>query len=648
MTRPQRPVAGRPAARARRRPRARSSIVGDRPADMRAALGFAGAPRASTLIVTSGGLGPTADDLTAEVVGELPGPRDGRSTRRCEARIAEILERLAKRWPNLDLEAIERGKRKQATIPRGRHGARAGRNGAGARRAAGRRRGGPTVVVLPGPPRELQPMWSAARGDRRASAPRSSGRDEYRAGDAAPVRHPGVRDRRDAARRPSARASTSTRSRSRPACARGEIEIVTRYEPRRRPPTTRFAAVVRERHADTLFSRRRHRRSTSRSRRCCARPARTVATAESCTGGLLAARLTDLPGSSAYVARRPRRLLRTRPRPTLAGVDPALIEQHGAVSLEVAEALADGAIARFGADVGVGVTGIAGPDGGTRGEAGRARLLLRRAGAAARGSTARAQLPGGRADVRDRATTVALHLLRRLLLGLGDLRRDRAGRPSAGAALRRAGAAGRRPRTALAALGPARRQPPIRALRRAWRGRAARHVHFLGGRPRSRSRGRAGACATARAGAVSPLAAAGGAVARAAPPARADARGEDADRRADRALQARWRPALEAASPAWRREPRAFAPARHRRPRAARGRARVPGAAPAPPERVATPPRSRLDALALSAAGARLRGRSSRLVPRCRGASRRADGAPATACASTVAVSEPQTAAGRA
>jgi nicotinamide-nucleotide amidase len=104
----------------------------------------------------------------------------------------------------------------------------------------------------------------------------------------------------------------------------------------------------------------------------------------------------------------------------LAGVDPAVIEQHGAVSIEVAKALADGAISRFGADVGVGVTGVAGPGGGTEDKP-VGTVCFSVALASGERIDRRAQLPGGRADVRDRSTTVALHLLRRLLLGLGDI-----------------------------------------------------------------------------------------------------------------------------------------------------------------------------------------------------------------------------------
>jgi len=142
----------------------------------------------------------------------------------------------------------------------------------------------------------------------------------------------------------------------------------------------------------------------------------TIATAESCTGGLLAARLTDLPGASQYmlggvVA------YSNDVKIAHAAVPAELIERHGAVSLEVAEALADGARTRLGADLGVGITGVAGPDGGTEQKPVGLVWLSVSAGADGR-LTRSVNLPGARADIRDRATAVAMHLIRRLLLDL--------------------------------------------------------------------------------------------------------------------------------------------------------------------------------------------------------------------------------------
>jgi nicotinamide-nucleotide amidase len=176
---------------------------------------------------------------------------------------------------------------------------------------------------------------------------------------------------------------------------------------------------VRERHAATLYSDDGTSIDEQVAGLLTGAPGRTIAVAESCTGGLLAARLTSLAGSSAYV-RGGVVVYSNEAKRELAGVDPAVIEHHGAVSIEVAKALADGAISRFGADVGVGVTGVAGPGGGTEDKP-VGTVCFSVALASGERIDRRAQLPGGRADVRDRSTTVALHLLRRLLLGLGDI-----------------------------------------------------------------------------------------------------------------------------------------------------------------------------------------------------------------------------------
>jgi len=97
-----------------------------------------------------------------------------------------------------------------------------------------------------------------------------------------------------------------------------------------------------------------------------------------------------------------------------AGVPPDLIECHGAVSGEVAAALAEGARARLGADVGVGITGVAGPGGGSE-EKPVGLVWLTVSVDGQEPLTRSVNLPGGRADVRERATTVALHLIRRAL-----------------------------------------------------------------------------------------------------------------------------------------------------------------------------------------------------------------------------------------
>jgi nicotinamide-nucleotide amidase len=142
---------------------------------------------------------------------------------------------------------------------------------------------------------------------------------------------------------------------------------------------------------------------------------RTIAVGESCSGGLLAGRLTLRPGSSKWFAGGVV-AYSNEAKAELLGVDPRLIEEHGAVSPEVAEAMAEGAIERFGADVGCGVTGVAGPDGGTEEKpVGYVCFCVK---ISAGEKLARDPvLPGGRTDVRERSVVVALHLLRYLLEG---------------------------------------------------------------------------------------------------------------------------------------------------------------------------------------------------------------------------------------
>jgi nicotinamide-nucleotide amidase len=193
---------------------------------------------------------------------------------------------------------------------------------------------------------------------------------------------------------------------------RGEIEVSTRYEPPDEPEYRALAEFIAARHGDTLFS---DDGSTVDEQVARLLEGRWLAVAESCTGGLMAARLTDPPGASAYFAGGVV-AYSDRAKSELVGVDPGLIERVGAVSQEVADALADGARERFGADVGVGITGIAGPDGGTE-EKPVGLVCFSVSLDSGERISRQLQLPGGRSDVRDRSTTVAMHLLRRLLQG---------------------------------------------------------------------------------------------------------------------------------------------------------------------------------------------------------------------------------------
>jgi nicotinamide-nucleotide amidase len=144
----------------------------------------------------------------------------------------------------------------------------------------------------------------------------------------------------------------------------------------------------------------------------------TLAVAESCTGGLLSARLTEVPGASVFFERA-FVTYSNRAKVEALGVDPALLERVGAVSEEVAAAMAAGARRAAGADVGVGITGIAGPDGGTQEKP--VGLTYVAVDGAAGTRVRRAQYPGDRERVRMQATQTALEMLRRGLLGLSPL-----------------------------------------------------------------------------------------------------------------------------------------------------------------------------------------------------------------------------------
>jgi nicotinamide-nucleotide amidase len=366
------------------------------------------------LILTSGGLGPTADDLTAEVVGKAQG-REMVLDEALEGRITEILRPLAKRWPNLDMDAIRQSNRKQAVIPEGSTVLEPVGTAPGLVVPPREPLTKPTVVVLPGPPRELRPMWGAAV---KTAALRVAIKDatEYRQ---RMLRLYGIPESEiaETLRMAEREGVELSRLEITTCLKRGEVEIVTRYEPGEQGIYDRFEAVIRQRHADTLFS---DDGSTvdDQVAELLKGKEQTVATAESCTGGLLAARLTEKAGASDYV-KGGIVVYGNDAKVKQAGVKAELIEQHGAVSAEVARALAEGARTKLGANVGVGVTGIAGPGGGTE-EKPVGLIWLSVAMADGEPITRSVNLPGSRADVRDRATTVAMHQLRRALIAAGQ------------------------------------------------------------------------------------------------------------------------------------------------------------------------------------------------------------------------------------
>ena len=382
------------------------TICGDRPADIEAQLRFLRSENVD-LIVTTGGLGPTADDMTVSTVARFCG-RELIVDEAMEVKIAAIVTRWMARFPDMDVEAVRAANRKQAMVP----------DGAAVLDPVGTApgvvvAGSPTVIVLPGPPKELQGMWAAAvatEGVQQAIAGRTAYRQDT-------VRMFGVAESglaetlRTAEQTlpgfPDLEITTCLR--------RGELEMVTRYEPESEAAYRALMDLVRKRHGAAIFS---EDGSTVDEQVAGLLSGRRIATAESCTAGMLAARLTDRAGSSGYVAGGVVAYA-NEAKVGLLGVDAALIAEHGAVSAEVAEAMAAGALDRFGADTTVAITGVAGPGGGTEDKpVGTVWFCVQVAGGPT--MTRCVRVPGERADVRERSTTVAMHLLRRALLGVAD------------------------------------------------------------------------------------------------------------------------------------------------------------------------------------------------------------------------------------
>ena len=376
-------------------------VVADRPEDLEATLRFM-ADEGMDLIVTTGGLGPTADDLTAEVVARFAG-REMVLDEELEAKIADILSGFAQRF-KLDPDALLAANRKQAMVPEGATPLDPVGTAPGLVVPAGER----VVVVLPGPPRELQPMWEAAVETEpvRELLERATPLRAYT------MRMFGV---------PESEIAKSLREMEGDGVAldtveittclrRGEIEIDVRY----RDEALAVAEEVREgllrRHPRETFSLD---GETIDAQVATLLLGHRLALAESCSGGLLAARITDLEGASEYFAGGVV-AYSNEAKAEMLGVDPDLIEAKGAVSPEVAAAMAIGALERFDADVAVSITGIAGPGGGS--EEKPVGYVCFNARLADGTSIARDPvIPGGRLDVRERSALVGMHLLRMLL-----------------------------------------------------------------------------------------------------------------------------------------------------------------------------------------------------------------------------------------
>ena len=372
----------------------RITVVGDEPADLEAALREG---LAHDLLVVSGGLGPTHDDRTIELLARAAGVAL-HTDEELAAQIEEISRSVATRL-NRPYADFEHGVRKQATIPEG--ALIVGLAGTAPAVVLGV--GEQLAVALPGPPRELQTLWP-------------------RVLETEPVRRLLAR-----ARPPERRvlrfygASESEVARALAAiggdgdgvdvtiCARDfELHVDLFVQLGAEARADEIEAGLESRH---LFSR--EETGTAELVLTLLRErGLTLATAESCTGGLVSARLTDVPGSSAVfiggiVA------YSNDVKAGQLGVPESVLREHGAVSAETAAAMARGARERLGADVAVSVTGVAGPDGGT--EEKPVGLVFLHASGPLGERQLRFDFPGDRATIRGRATVAALHLVRRLV-----------------------------------------------------------------------------------------------------------------------------------------------------------------------------------------------------------------------------------------
>lgn len=377
-------------------------VVGDRPADLEAGLRFMEAEGVH-LIVTSGGLGPTADDLTAEIVGRFAGAEmvvdEG-----MEGKIAAILERFARRF-KIDAEALRVANRKQATIPEGSTTI----DPAGTAPGLVVRARDLVVIVLPGPPRELHAMWPPALETEPVLE---------LLGQAVPyrdlsIRLFGVPESEIARTLREVEAETDISALEITTCLRrAELHVDVRHRPGAEAEADLLVRRIREAHGEDVFS---EDGSSLDDQIVALLHGHTIAVAESCTAGMLAARLTERPGASDYFAGGVVAYSNAS-KTALLGVEAALIEARGAVSREVAEAMAAGALERFNADLGIGITGIAGPNGGTE-EKPVGYVCVSIARRDGEGTTRDLVIPGDRDDIRDRAVTLSLHMLRRLLRG---------------------------------------------------------------------------------------------------------------------------------------------------------------------------------------------------------------------------------------
>jgi competence/damage-inducible protein CinA-like protein len=376
---------------------ARITIVGDAPEDLETALREA---FQAELCVVSGGLGPTHDDRTVEMVARAAGTElvvNADLESEIEAVSRSFAERLGRPYAD-----FAHGVRKQATLPSGAVSIGLAGTAPGfvlkTERAA--------VVVLPGPPGELQRLWPAALD----TEPVRNVLERARHRERRTLRLYGVSE--SSVARTLQEAGGDGNGLDVTVCARDfEIHVDALAEPGAETQAETLFGALRAEHERHVFAED-GRPVEEIVLGLCRALGLTLVTAESCTGGLVGERLTSVPGASdvylggivAYA---------DSVKEDQLGVHPDLLREHGAVSAEAAAAMAQGVRARLGADVGLSVTGVAGPGGGTAEKPVGLVFIHVDAPDASRGADF--SYPGDRDSIRRRAAVAVLHLARRVL-----------------------------------------------------------------------------------------------------------------------------------------------------------------------------------------------------------------------------------------
>jgi len=372
----------------------RITVVGDGLDEIRGAVTEALASGVD-LVVSTGGLGPTHDDRTMEAVALAAGADmsiDEAALEMVRAAIATVPARASE-------EVRERGARKQATLPVGAVALPPPGTAPGAVMSVGRA----VVVVLPGPPSECAASWDSARAVPEVAAiiggRAGAGPLELRLARVVESEFIQAIDRRD----PEGAGLVVG------VCARpGELEVTVR------PPgaaADAFVGFLDEEFPGAIFS-----RDGSTVEQVIGEllegRGEMLGTAESCTGGMIGARITAVTGASGWYAGGVVSYSNAAKEHAL-GVPGAMIDRHGAVSAEVAEAMARGAMHRLGCQWAIAVTGVAGPGGGT--DQKPVGLVYVAVGSADGVDVRELRLDGDRERIRMRSSTIALHLLRAAL-----------------------------------------------------------------------------------------------------------------------------------------------------------------------------------------------------------------------------------------